>query len=203
MGHYEQGSLMALSYFVVFCLLVSSNAQGTCSGAGSVCLDPTTFAMCTCSSGTTCAAAPDGSGSWTCQYSFCLPDGMFCEGNIGSCCATSLCEQPAGLTYKVCNPIPTTTTTTTSTDRYGNHVRGTWGDCDSSCPGASVATTPAPTCPTPCKFPFIFQGKVHYACTNAGGFSTAWCSTKTDAYGKHVTGNFADCGVGCPVEITG
>ena len=29
--------------------------------------------------GTTCAAAPDGSGSWTCQYTFCLPDNMICD----------------------------------------------------------------------------------------------------------------------------
>jgi len=90
----------------------------------------------------------------------------------------------------------------TSTDQYGNHVRGTWGDCDpTTCPGA--ASTQVTTCPTPCKFPFIFQGVVHYACTRAGGFSTPWCSTKTDGWGKHITGNFADCGVGCPVEING
>jgi len=89
----------------------------------------------------------------------------------------------------------------TSVDGYGNHVRGTWGDCDPSCPGAT--TTPSPPCPTPCKFPFIFRGKVHKACTYDGGFTTAWCSTKTDGYGKHITGNFADCGVGCPVEING
>ena len=29
--------------------------------------------------GTTCAAAPDGSGAWTCQYTFCLPDNMICD----------------------------------------------------------------------------------------------------------------------------
>ena len=49
---------------------------------------------------------------------------------------------------------------------------------------------------------FCAQGVVHTACTYAGGFSPAWCSTKTDKFGKHVIGNFADCGTGCPVEIT-
>merc|ERR1719150_2657482 len=270
--------MVLTSYIVALALIVSSNAQTVCSGVGSVCLDPTTYAMCTCQvPGTTCAAAPDGSGAWTCQYTFCLPDNMICDGNIGSCCSTSTCEQRAGQPYRTCNPLPTTTTTTitttvtnpsiiieigtttastasttsptaaastaassscrtvsgavtgaacvfpfkfmgqtfnsctttggfkkpwcsTSTDVYGNHVRGTWGDCDNSCPGVSNIPSAA-TCPTPCKFPFIFQGKVHYACTFAGGFSPAWCSTKTDGYGKHITGNFADCGVGCPVEI--
>ena len=93
----------------------------------------------------------------------------------------------------------------TSTDIYGNHVRGTWGDCDpATCPGvATTSTTAAPSCPTPCRFPFIYQGVVHYACTKAGGFSRPWCSTRTDAWGKHITGHFADCGVGCPVEING
>merc|ERR1719431_704941 len=95
----------------------------------------------------------------------------------------------------------------TRTDAYGNHMKGNYGDCNTStCPSASSGVTtaaPVTTCSTPCKFPFIYQGVVHYACTYAGGFSPAWCSTATDAYGKHINGNFADCGVGCPVEISG
>merc|ERR1711941_244147 len=90
--------------------------------------------------------------------------------------------------------------------RYGNHMKGNWGDCNTTtCPTSSSLTTAAPatTCSTPCKFPFIYQGVVHNACTYAGGFSPAWCSTATDAYGKHINGNFADCGAGCPVEISG
>ena len=108
-------------------------------------------------------------------------------------------------------------------------MNGHWGDCNpSTCPmSASPATTtaaPTSSCSTPCQFPFIYQargrtqksmienimfemsscaqGVVHTACTYAGGFSPAWCSTKTDKFGKHVIGNFADCGTGCPVEIT-
>ena len=30
---------------------------------------------------------------------------------------------------------------------------------------------------------FINKGVVHNACTYAGGFTPAWCSTATDAYG--------------------
>ena len=83
----------------------------------------------------------------------------------------------------------------TATDTNGNHIKGYWGNCGSGCP---VATT----CSTPCKFPFVYQGVVHNACTFAGGFSPAWCSTNTDAYGNHINGNWANCGTGCPVEMT-
>jgi len=97
----------------------------------------------------------------------------------------------------------------TKTDIYGNHVIGNYGDCNLNTRTCSVATTTtaptttttASTCSTPCKFPFIYQGVVHYACTYAGGFTPAWCSTATDAYGKHIIGNYADCAVGCPVEV--
>jgi len=113
-----------------------------------------------------------------------------------------------GVTYTSCTTVGGTFPApwcSTKTDIYGNHVIGNWGDCNSSTcnlAAATTTTTPAPTCSTPCKFPFIYQGVVHYACTYAGGFTPAWCSTATDAYGKHINGNFADCGVGCPVEIT-
>ena len=53
-----------------------------------------------------------------------------------------------------------------------------------------MATTPEPTCTTTsgakCVFPFIYNGHVHRECTRDGGFSTPWCSTKTDAWGFHV-----------------
>ena len=89
----------------------------------------------------------------------------------------------------------------TATDTNGNHIIGYWGNCGSGCPVSTAASTTT-TCSTPCKFPFIYKGVVHNACTYAGGFSPAWCSTATDAYGKHINGNWANCGAGCPVEIT-
>merc|ERR1711973_210208 len=112
-----------------------------------------------------------------------------------------------GETYNSCTTAggfskPWCSTATTTT---GQHINGYWGDCGAGCPTetTTVTTTPAPTCSTPCKFPFVYMGKVHYACTNAGGFQPAWCSTATDQYGNHIIGNFADCAVGCPVEIIG
>ena len=45
-------------------------------------------------------------------------------------------------------------------------------------------------------FPFIYNGHVHRECTRDGGFSTPWCSTKTDAWGFHVKVELATV---CPI----
>ena len=45
----------------------------------------------------------------------------------------------------------------------------------------------------PCVFPFTWQGITHRSCTKAGGFSVAWCSTRTDGAGTHQTGHYGDC----------
>ena len=82
-------------------------------------------------------------------------------------------------------------------------MKGYWGDCDANCPTEKVSTSTSGSCPTPCKFPFIYRGVVHYACTYAGGFNPAWCSTGTNAFSQHLTGNWQNCGAGCPVEIVG
>merc|ERR1712002_745505 len=74
--------------------------------------DSTFNMLCTCPAGTSCAPGTDG--SFFCQYSFCLPDTMFCNGNIGVCCSGK-CEQLAGAAFKTCTAVTTTTTTTTST----------------------------------------------------------------------------------------
>merc|ERR1719394_116421 len=263
---------MFLITVVVSLSIFSATSAQTCAGAGASCIDSTFNMLCTCPAGTSCA--PGAGGSFFCQYSFCLPDTMFCDGNIGVCCSGK-CEQLAGAAFKTCTAVTATTTTTTvtttttttpvttttqapiqiiiattttttaaptnvctttagtacvfpftymgqtytsctnaggfqpawcstKTDAYGNHIIGSFGDCNvNTCSTAATTTTPSPTCSTPCKFPFVYNGVVHYACTNAGGFKNPWCSTKTDAFGKHVIGNYADCGVGCPVEILG
>merc|ERR1712025_630162 len=269
--------MFLITVIVSLCIFSATSAQ-SCAGAGASCRDATFAETCQCPTGTLCSPNTPFTGAFFCQYTFCLPDSMFCDGNIGVCCSGK-CEQLAGATYKTCTAVTTTTTTTTTTstttvttttttvtttttqapiqiiiattttttaapsstvctttagaacvfpftymgttytsctnaggfqtpwcstktDQYGNHIIGNFGDCNANtC--AAAATTPAPTCSTPCKFPFKYNGVIHYACTNAGGFKNPWCSTKTDIFGRHVIGNYADCGVGCPVEILG
>merc|ERR550519_1479412 len=44
-----------------------------------------------------------------------------------------------------------------------------------------------------CVFPFKARGVEYTTCTKAGGFATAWCSTKVDSSGNTVIGNWGDC----------
>merc|ERR550539_858834 len=83
----------------------------------------------------------------------------------------------------------------TATDTLANHLTGYWGNCQDNCSTSttSSSSSSSSSCPTPCRFPFIYRGVVHSACTYAGGFSPAWCSTATDAWGRHVRGNWQNC----------
>ena len=61
-----------------------------------------------------------------------------------------------------------------------------------TCCPFSDPTSPAPAgCVTvsgvPCVFPFTWQGVTHNTCTTAGGFSSPWCSTRTDRSGHDNT----------------
>jgi len=51
----------------------------------------------------------------------------------------------------------------------------------------------------PCIFPFkwIRTGKTYTECTTDGG-NEHWCSTKVDEDGEHLSGNWGECGPGCP-----
>jgi len=51
----------------------------------------------------------------------------------------------------------------------------------------------------PCIFPFTFAktGKKYTECTTDGGHEY-WCSTKVDDEGFHLSGNWGECGEGCP-----
>ena len=44
----------------------------------------------------------------------------------------------------------------------------------------------------PCVFPFRFDGQVYNRCVSLQG-EKPWCSTLTNAFGVHVTGNWGDC----------
>jgi len=60
-----------------------------------------------------------------------------------------------------------------------------------------------PTCLTTssklCVFPFIYKGVTYNACTKVG-HSKKWCSTQTDANGKHVRGKWGICAASCEEE---
>ena len=62
-------------------------------------------------------------------------------------------------------------------------------------------TTGGPSAGQPCVFPFIFAGVSHDVCDDWtwGGQppGTTWCSTKVDANGVHVTGNYGFCPSTC------
>ena len=45
----------------------------------------------------------------------------------------------------------------------------------------------------PCVFPFTYDGITHTACTYYGGYSTPWCSTKTDENGLYQSGQWGYC----------
>merc|ERR1719300_933321 len=110
-----------------------------------------------------------------------------------------------GVTYSTCTTAGgfSRPWCSTATDTNTNHLKGYWGDCDGNCPTSDTNTSDS-SCQTPCKFPFVYRGVVHQACTFAGGFSSAWCSTRTDPFShQHLRGSWENCGVGCPVEIVG
>merc|ERR1712228_337542 len=245
----------------VFLSLLGFSAAQTACSIGSQCATAAGVTTCSpCPTGTRCNVGANSADGFFCPYSTCLPQGMTCEGNVGTCCTGLQCGLlNAAATIKTCNDYsPTTTAQTTTassscvtvggnkpglpcvfpftnkgvtytscttdggfdkpwcstaTDMFGNHVLGNWGDCGASCPGATTVTqTTTPTtasCSTvsgqdagkPCVFPFKYGRKVHYACTNDGGFSKPWCATKVDIFGKHIQGYWGDCNTStCPVE---
>ena len=48
----------------------------------------------------------------------------------------------------------------------------------------------------PCVFPFIYGGKSYDKCTTEG-HDQPWCSTKVDAGGNYVGGNWGNCNSNC------
>jgi len=49
---------------------------------------------------------------------------------------------------------------------------------------------------TKCKFPFNFSGAWYHGCTKKS-HNALWCSTKTDQYGNHLSGNWGNCNDDC------
>ena len=53
-----------------------------------------------------------------------------------------------------------------------------------------------------CILPFFFNGLTWYSCTWDFSHLTndkPWCSRLVDDNGKHVRGNWGNCGAGCPI----
>ena len=67
-----------------------------------------------------------------------------------------------------------------------------------------ITTTPKPPCltkdgpvkNTPCKFPFIYEGREHMLCTKQE-WDEFWCATDTDTEGNFVDGEWGECGESC------
>merc|ERR1712215_616675 len=174
-----------------------------------------------CPAGTACTQWTSSTGSldaYYCQFTFCLPEQMGCEGRIGTCCSGLECGLASDTaTLKTCNAPATTTTTTTVTTTATTTVTTTTA---TTTPVIIVDTTTAttttqqPTTTTPgaclteggnivgapCVFPFRHRGVTYTSCTYAGGFDKPWCSTATDRRGNHILGNYGDCNSACPAE---
>ena len=81
----------------------------------------------------------------------------------------------------------------TKVDDDGTHIggQGNWGECSSKCPIDKSCK---------CKFPFIWNGLTHNACTMHSSPGEPWCSLKVDDKGQHVKGYGTVCSSECPVE---
>ena len=93
-------------------------------------------------------------------------------------------------------------------DGEERHIRGNWGYCNpETCdrPKVTPSPTPSSTIPTcgtsdgrTCVFPFRFRGETYTDCTTqADPDGRYWCSTSTDARGKHVMGKWGYCDMSC------
>ena len=51
-----------------------------------------------------------------------------------------------------------------------------------------------------CIFPFKFAGRTYSECITLGSNGTAWCSTRTDEFGNHISGFEEECTSTCSVN---
>ena len=48
-----------------------------------------------------------------------------------------------------------------------------------------------------CDFPFKYEGKTYYECTEANSIDEPWCATETDQYGRYVQDKYGYCNGKC------
>jgi len=163
-----------------------------CTAPGDLCVKvengPRITVCDACPSGSTCKLWQATENSY-CQLDACIAVGGSCGNRVGLCCTGSSCTYNAETATVACTADPTTTTTTTTTTP-------TTTTTVSIVIEAATNTITSQSCLTTsgskCAFPFIFDGKIFTDCTTTGGYAP-WCSTKTDANGYHVPGNYGDC----------
>merc|ERR1719312_322041 len=125
------------------------------------------------------------------------------SSQLTSDCKTVLgapCRFP--FTYK--GVIHTSCTRVDSTSPWcatGDNPGVDWGVCSEVCPSEEECATVSGAKPgLKCKFPFRYKGTMYYGCVTAG-FDLPWCSTATDFFGNHITGNWGDCDKNtCPIK---
>lgn len=96
----------------------------------------------------------------------------------------------------------------TRIDWWGNHVSGdgNYGNCvetpscELTCKTNGDASAPRPK--ATCAFPFTFDGVTYdenTGCAPDANHAGGWCSTQTDLFDQHISGNWGYCNTeGCP-----
>merc|ERR1711915_822707 len=130
-------SWIIMTNLIVFLSLLGFSAAQTACGIGSQCATAAGVTTCSpCPTGTRCNVGANSADGFFCQYSTCLPQGMTCEGNVGTCCTGLQCGLlNAAATIKTCNDYsPTTTASPTTTTASATTTAG-----------IVIETTPATT----------------------------------------------------------
>jgi len=99
-----------------------------------------------------------------------------------------------GLEYSQCTTVDNHGVPWCSTglDHRGHHIKGQWGNCQTSCPkGCSTVSGPQPD--KLCMFPFKWKGTVYRECTSHMNSGKLWCPTQLDHLNGYIEGQWGNC----------